>query len=71
MKHKINFHSLMISICFALVGWIIINLCIVKLSLTQFIIIEVVMVILQIFANFVKVKLRLFSQPKSSNSYDK
>jgi len=60
MKDKLNFHSLIISISFALIGWIIINLCIVELSLEQFIIIEVVMVILQIFANFVKVKLRLF-----------
>lgn len=71
MKHKISFHSLITSICFGLIGWLIIDLYILKLSLPEFIIIEVIMVIMQIFANFVKVKLGIFSESKSSNFYDK
>ena len=70
MSYTDKFNSFIISLLFSIIAFGLINIFILRLSITDFIIIEIIMAILQIFSNFVKVKAGLLKDQKSNKVYD-
>jgi hypothetical protein len=62
-----KFHSFMLTVALGLVAWFIVNMFIVKITILQFIIIEVFMAFMEILSTFVKVKVGLEEDSESSN----
>ena len=58
-------HNIILSVIFSIITWYIVNLYVVQIALKEFIIIEILMAFVQIFSNFVRVKVGLLDEKKS------
>lgn len=57
-------HNIILSVIFSIITWYIVNLYVVQIALKEFIIIEILMAFVQIFSNFVRVKVGLLDEKK-------
>lgn len=63
-KSSRRLHSLLLSVTFSILVWIIVSKYLFPIKLWQFIIIEIVLAIGEVFSTFVKAKLGVITEVK-------
>ena len=66
-----NLHNILLSICFSVILWIIIDNYLISIKFWQFILIEIAIAIMEIISKFVKEKSGIQSEKFSNTSQEK